>query len=140
MSCSTVLKEKGYRLTPQRRLILDILHQQSGHLTAEDIYAKIKDRLAGINISTVYRTLDLLENLGLVVRSEYDNGHIYHHAQVSHHHHLLCNRCGRITECSEELLAGLAKKVKQKYGFEADLHHHVFTGICDDCRKATRQG
>jgi len=138
MSCSVTLKQKGYRLTPQRRLILDILHSENSHLTADDIYARIKNQLNGVNISTVYRTLDLLENLGLVIRTEYENGHIYHHAEESHHHHLVCQKCGRVQECSEAVLVPLGIKLLREYGFEADLSHQVFTGICSGCRTPDR--
>lgn len=136
MSCSVTLKQQGYRLTPQRRLILEILHSENSHLTADHIYERIKNQLNGVNISTVYRTLDLLESLGLVIRTEYENGHIYHHAEESHHHHLVCQKCGRIQECSETILAPLRIKLVREYGFEADLSHHVFAGICSLCREA----
>ncbi len=125
-------------MTPQRRLILDILHSQNSHLTADDIYEKIKNHIAGVNISTVYRTLDLLEGLGLVVKSEYENGHIYHHAEEGRHHHLVCQECGQIQECTENSLLPLSLELKQKYGFEADLHHHVISGTCAKCHSATK--
>jgi len=133
MSCSKVLKEKGYRLTPQRRLILDILHNENNHLTAEAIYEKIKKQITGVNISTVYRTLDLLEKLGLVFKSEYENGHIYHHVEEGQHHHLVCDICGHTLQCSHTLIQSLGQKIRKQYGFEAELHHLVIIGTCSKC-------
>ncbi len=135
MSCHLVLKQKGYRMTPQRKLILDILHNENSHVTAEDIFTRIKSQLDGVNISTVYRTLDLLESLGLVVKSEFENGHIYHHAEEGHHHHLTCQLCGQVQECAEDVLESLGATLKIKYGFEANLNHLVISGICSKCAK-----
>jgi len=134
MSCNKILKAKGYRLTPQRRVILDILHQEGAHLTADDIYEQVKDKVAGVNRSTVYRTLELLESLGLTVKAELHGAHVYHHAEEGHHHHLKCRACGKVFELPEEALTALEKSLLEKQGFAADLHHHVITGLCSDCR------
>lgn len=134
MSCNTILKAQGYRLTPQRRIILDILHGEGAHLTAEAIYEQVKDKVEGVNRSTVYRTLELLKSLGLAVKAEIGGSHVYHHADEGHHHHLKCRKCGKVMELPEETLAVLQKSLLEKQGFAADLHHHVITGLCADCR------
>lgn len=134
MSCSTTLKEKGYRLTPQRRLILDILHNSGGHLTADDIYSRVQTRISGVNKSTVYRTLELLESLGLVVKGELDGSHVYHHAEEGHHHHLVCRCCSRVMNCDDDILLPLADSLLERHGFSAELSHHVIHGLCRDCR------
>lgn len=134
MSCTITLKEKGYRLTPQRRVILDILHETAAHLTAEDILNRVQARISGVNKSTVYRTLELLENLGLVVKSELDGRHIYHHAEEGHHHHLICRQCGWIMDCDEDMLLPLERTLLERHNFRADLHHHVIYGLCRACR------
>ena len=134
MSCNKVLRAKGYRLTPQRRVILDILHHEGAHLTADDIYEQVKDKVEGVNRSTVYRTLELLESLGLTVKAELHGAHVYHHAEEGHHHHLKCRACGKVIELPEEALTALEKSLLEKQGFAADLHHHVITGLCSDCR------
>jgi Fur family ferric uptake transcriptional regulator len=134
MSCSSILKDKGYRLTPQRRMILDIIHQANAHITAEDILVQIEDKIAGVNKSTVYRTLELLVNLGLVVKSELGGRKVYHHTDEGHHHHLVCKQCGQQLHCDEATLQPLKKSLKEKLGFEADLNHHVIYGICQECR------
>ena len=129
MSCSTVLKAKGYKLTPQRKVILDILHHTDAHITADDIYLQVKKRIPGVNRSTVYRTLELLESLELVVKSELGSSHVYHHAEEGHHHHLVCRNCGRVVDCDEDILIPLESKLAKEYGFTADLHHHVIQGV-----------
>ena len=134
MSCNNVLKAKGYRLTPQRRVILDILHHEGAHLTADALYEQVKEKVAGVDRSTVYRTLELLESLGLVVKAEIHGAHVYHHSEEGHHHHLKCRMCGKVVELPEEALATLEKSLLEKQGFAADLHHHVITGLCADCR------
>lgn len=134
MSCSATLKKLGYKMTPQRKVILDILHSDKSHLTAESIYNQVEAKIPGVNKSTVYRTLELLHDLGLVVRSEVGNEHIYHHSEDGHHHHLICSKCGKSIHCDEELLNQLGERLRKEYDFRADLHHHVIRGICEQCR------
>ena len=134
MSCSIILKEKGYRLTPQRRVILGILHGEGAHLTADAIYEEVKRKVAGVNRSTVYRTLELMESLGLVVKAELHGSHVYHHSEEGHHHHLKCRGCGQVVELPEESLSLLRQALLEKQGFAADLNHHVITGLCHHCQ------
>ena len=133
MSCSKTLREKGYKLTPQRRMILDILHQADSHLCAEDILAQIQSKVAGVNKSTVYRTLELLEKLGLVVKCELEGRMAYHHAEEGHHHHLVCRQCGRVVDCDESILKPLEDELVQELDFRPDLKHLVVYGLCSQC-------
>jgi Fur family ferric uptake transcriptional regulator len=135
MSCAIVLKQKGYKMTPQRRLIVEYLHDNSSHLTAEELIKFLETRAPGINKSTVYRTLDLLEESGCVVKSELDGRFIYHHAEEGHHHHLVCRECGRTINCNENIFAELKKSLKENLGFQADLKHVMINGICSACQK-----
>lgn len=138
MSCAITLKAKGLKLTPQRRLILDIIHDTQAHLTAEEILDYVQSRAPGVNKSTVYRTLELLEELGCVYKSELDNRFIYHHAEEGHHHHLVCQSCGKSIECTEDLFLPIESTINDRYGFKADLRHVVVSGFCMDCRAKTR--
>ncbi len=137
MSCAITLKSKGLKLTPQRRLILDIIHDTHSHLTAEKILDYVQSRAPGVNKSTVYRTLELLEELGCVFKSEIDNKFIYHHAEEGHHHHLVCRSCGRSIECNEDLFQPIDSTIHDKYGFKADLRHMVISGLCRNCQTKT---
>ena len=135
MSCATTLKGKGLKLTPQRRLIIDIIHDSEEHLTAEEILDYVQARLPGVNKSTVYRTLELLEELGCVFKNELGDRFIYHHAEEGHHHHLVCQICGRSIECNESLFLPVERALDEEYGFQADFKHMLINGICRDCRR-----
>jgi len=135
MSCITVLKEKGFKLTPQRRLILEYIHDHQSHLTAEDILKYLDSRAPGVDKSTVYRTLDLLEESGCVVKSEVNGHFIYHHTEDGHHHHLVCRSCGRTIDCHEDLFSDVANALSRQYGFQADLKHMMLSGTCRRCRE-----
>ena len=139
MSCTTTLREKGYKLTPQRRLVLDILHGYEGHLTAEDILDKVEAVAPGVDKSTIYRTLDLFEQLGLVVKSEHQGKYIYHHAEEGLHHHLVCRVCGKIMQCDTDVSEPLARDLLKRFGFQADLKHLVIHGVCASCRAEASQ-
>ena len=134
MSCNIKLKENGYKLTPQRRIILDIIHEANAHLTGDEICNRVQSRISGVNKSTVYRTLDLLENLGCVYKSEMDNRFVYHHADEGHHHHIVCRRCNTAIECDDHLFSSVEQELQKKYGFRVDFKHIVMTGLCRDCR------
>ena len=133
MSCITVLKEKGFKLTPQRRLILEFIHANESHLTAEDILRFVDARAPGVDKSTVYRTLDILEESGCVLKSEKGGRFIYHHAEEGHHHHLVCNGCNKTIDCDDDLFAPVEKSLREKHGFKTDFKHVVINGLCEEC-------
>ena len=135
MSCEITLKEKGIRLTPQRRMIVDIIHKKTEHLSAEDIIKYVQSRMPGVNKSTIYRTLELLEKNDCVFKSESASGTIYHHAEEGHHHHLICSKCGKTVECDESLFSSVEDTLSQKYGFQVDFQHMVISGLCQTCSK-----
>jgi Fur family ferric uptake transcriptional regulator len=134
MSCTKTLVEKGLKLTPQRRVIVDVLHEAEAYLTAEEIITYAQSRMAGIHRATVYRTLEILEEAGCVYRSRLSNRSVYYHAGERHHHHLVCSRCGKTIECDEEILAPVRKLVAEKYGFSVDFQHEVMNGLCERCK------
>lgn len=138
MSCAITLKKKGLKLTPQRRLIVDIIHDTTTHLTAEDIILHAQERMPGVNKSTIYRTLDILEEAGCVVKSELSDRSVYHHAEEGHHHHLICSRCGKTIECDENIFTGVKRSIKQRYGFSGDFKHMVLNGLCEECQNRNR--
>ncbi|MBA7503326.1 Peroxide operon regulator [subsurface metagenome] len=136
MSCHKVLQEKGFRLTPQRMLVIEALHRADGHISAEEIYEQLHSRYPYSNISTVYRTLELLKELNLVTETDFGDGRVrYHVAEKGHHHHLVCYRCGKITDLDESALYPLKDTLLHDYGFEADLRHLAIPGECSECRR-----
>ena len=136
MSCVETLKKKGLKLTPQRLLITEIIHDAHGHITAGEIISKVQEQMPGVNKSTIYRTLDILEGAGCVYKSEQGNEAIYHHDHEGHHHHLKCSRCGRTIAAEEGLFDSVQRSVQKKYGFQADFKHLIVTGLCGECRKS----
>jgi Fur family transcriptional regulator, ferric uptake regulator len=138
MSCLETLKEKGLKLTPQRRLIADIIHNAEGHITAEEIIAGVQAKMPGVNKSTIYRTLEVLEKAGCVYKSEADDQFIYHHAEEGHHHHLVCRNCGKTVNCGENLFAAVEKTLDEKYGFRVSFKHILISGLCKECKSAKK--
>lgn len=129
------LSQKGYRITPQRLMILKVINGASGHISAEEIYESIRQTYPGLNISTVYRTLELLKEIGLVTETDMGDGRVrFHSAGHEHHHHLVCSTCGQVIDLDEEMLFPLTTTLGEKYGFRADLHHMAIFGQCKNCR------
>jgi Fur family ferric uptake transcriptional regulator len=132
---SGVLHELGYRLTPQRIMILEAVGQADGHISAEDIYTQVRGQYPYMNISTVYRTLELLDKLGLVIKTDFGEGRVrYHPADKGHHHHLVCQKCGAIIDIDESTLARLQDVLFARYNFSASLRHVAIFGLCEKCR------
>jgi Fur family ferric uptake transcriptional regulator len=136
MSCHEVLREEGHRLTPQRMLVIDALHNADKHISAEELYRQLHSHYPYANISTVYRTLELLKKLDLVTETNFGEGRVrYHVAEKGHHHHLVCRSCGSIIDLEERALYPLKDTLFQRYGFDADLRHLAISGECRKCRR-----
>ena len=135
MSCFENLKERGYRLTPQRLMVLEALHEAEGHISAPDIFSRVRAKYPYVNKSTVYRTLQLLKELDLVTETELDGDTLYYHqADKGHHHHLICQKCGQAVEIDEDVFATLESTLREKYNFSADLKHLALRGHCLKCQ------
>ena len=130
------LSEQGYRLTPQRMMILSALENSDHHISAEEIYTQVVAKYSHVNISTVYRTLELLKRLGLVTETVLGGGRFrYHPADKGHHHHLVCQECGTIIDLDELVLSSLKSTLLREYKFSADLRHLAIFGRCANCSK-----
>jgi Fur family ferric uptake transcriptional regulator len=137
MSCVVTFKEKGFKLTPQRKLIMDIIHDNEAHLTAEKIIDHVQDRMPGVHKSTIYRTLEILEKAGCVYKSALGDKFIYHHPEEGHHHHLVCRKCGQSIDCDEDIFTPVEKLIGKEYGFHIDFKHVVMSGLCPECQRKT---
>ena len=130
------LQGLGYRLTPQRMMVLAAIEGSEDHISAEDIYSQIRAKYPRVNISTVYRTLELLESLGLVTETDLGEGRVrYHIAEKGQHHHLVCRKCGKTIDLGESVLLSLKDALRSRYDFEADLRHLAIFGHCANCQK-----
>ncbi|MEP6665307.1 MAG: Fur family transcriptional regulator [Nocardioidaceae bacterium] len=135
MELQETLRAKGYRLTPQRQLVLDAV-TELGHATPEEAFSWVIERASGVNISTIYRTLELLEEVGLVKHAHLSHGApTYHAAAAPEHVHLICRRCGRITEVAPDAVAPLLDQLRTDEGFVADVSHLTVFGECKECTK-----
>src|SRR5215472_11038835 len=135
------LRASGYRVTPQRQLVLEAVTRLE-HATPEEIYAEVKHTAVGVNVSTIYRTLELLEQVGLVTHTHLGHGaHRYHLAADSEHSHLVCRVCGTITELDPATAAvgSLVAALDDEYGFEVDVGHLTVFGLCARCRAPAGQ-
>lgn len=134
------LKKRGYKLTHQRRAIVDTIIENEGkHLTAEEIYDEVKKDCPEIGLATVYRTVLLLEDLKVVSRVDLSDGcsryELIHADEIHRHHHLICSSCHNIFEVQEDLLENLEHKIETAYHFKILNHSVTFYGLCDKCQK-----
>lgn len=128
------LRRRGLRWTPQRRLILDVVAGAEGHVTGAEFVDRCRARDPDTTPSTVYRTLDVLEELGYLAHSHAADGHEeYHVLPVSEHAHLHCSHCGGSWEISAAELAGLAETLRADRGFAVDVAHLTIAGRCQAC-------
>ncbi len=128
------LRQLGYRLTPQREMIIEAIAHAEGHLTAEEVSDLVKARTSAVNLATIYRTLDLLVEKGLATRADLWDGRVVY-ATIQHgpHIHLVCRQCGDVFNADHALLASLETALKKQYAFSADLKHLSIIGVCAEC-------
>lgn len=130
------LRARGYRLTPQRQLVLEAV-ASLGHATPDDIVTAVRRTASGVNISTVYRTLELLEELGLVTHTHLGHGPpTYHAATDDDHVHLVCRVCGTVSETAPGLVDGVVTELLKTEGFRADVGHLAIFGTCRACAES----
>jgi Fur family transcriptional regulator, ferric uptake regulator len=135
-SLAAVLRSRGLRLTAQRQLVLEAVYEL-GHATPDQVHAKVSATAAGVNITTVYRTLELLEELGLVTHAHLSHGApTFHAVGADQHVHLVCRSCGGVSEVSPGVLSQLSATLDMEHGFLVDIGHVALFGVCARCRKA----
>jgi Fur family ferric uptake transcriptional regulator len=133
------LRKAGKRLTPQRRLILDILSKADAHLDAQAIYEQARSQEARLSLATVYRTLSILKETGLVHELHLDDEH--HHYELAgkeDHSHLVCLGCGCVIEVDNAAFVEAAMAVGQAHGFDLTSAQIELTGYCRDCSSGQR--
>ena len=132
------LDRAGFRRTGQRRALAALITAQDGHFTAADLVAAARSARLGVGRATVFRTLDALEGLGLVERLDLPSGeHAYVACERSHHHHVVCSRCGRTAEIEDAGLRTVVREVTRRTGFRVDEHRLELFGLCSACQAAT---
>jgi Fur family ferric uptake transcriptional regulator len=131
------LRSSGKRLTPQRELILRAV-DQLGHATPDEVLVEVRKQSSAVNISTVYRTLEVLEELGLVRHAHLsDRAPTYHSVGDHEHFHLVCRNCHRVISVDPTVLEPLLARLRDDHGFSADIGHLTVFGRCDQCQEDT---
>lgn len=133
-------RENDLKLTPQRRAILDVLiDNPSKHLNPEDIYELVKRKYPDIGLATIYRTVQLFDDFGVVKKLNFGDGcYRYELSEDNehqhHHHHLICLKCGKVFEFEDDLLDNLEQKIKENNNFSVEDHVVKFYGYCENCQ------
>jgi Fe2+ or Zn2+ uptake regulation protein len=127
------LREQGYRLTPQRLAILDVLRNAHGHLTPAEIYQQVAQEIPGLTEATVYRTLNFLAEQGLVLVAHLGRGQLVYEFTEHDHHHLICRQCGGMQEIDHQELKELYEQFFDKTGYQINTIHSTFFGHCPEC-------
>jgi Fur family ferric uptake transcriptional regulator len=128
------LRAGGYRVTPQRQLVLEAVARLE-HATPEEICSEVRQTARGVNVSTVYRTLELLEQLGLVKHTHIHHGApSYHLADDAGHVHLVCRQCEQVIQVDQDAVGPLVVALEQSQGFQTDVGHLTVFGLCANCR------
>jgi Fur family ferric uptake transcriptional regulator len=140
------LHGRGYRLTMPRKAILEVLSDSDDHLSAEDIYLIVHGIYPAIGLTTVYRTLDLLVNMGVVFKFDFGDGRaryelMDHFSKKAHHHHLICTSCNTIIDYDDfineelDLIHKTEGSLSKKHNFQISGHMMQFYGLCDKCKR-----
>ncbi len=133
------LRQAGIRLTPQRALVLDVVYHGEGHLTADEVYARVRAQSPQVDLSTVYRNLLFLRQQGLIgeLRLEGQSARFEAVRTGHEHHHAVCTHCGAMIDLAPDDLSQLSDDLARKYGFAVNLVHLTLNGQCLACRLAT---
>jgi len=135
----SALKQQGWRMTPQRQLILEAIARSRGHISVDQVYRQVSEDYPDVNVTTVYRTLELLESLGFVRHTHFHGDRAqYQRTDEPAHQHLVCTACGRDQELDLSVLEPLHDELRRRYGFHADLSHTAIVGVCGACSAARR--
>ncbi|HEX9236098.1 MAG TPA: Fur family transcriptional regulator [Actinomycetota bacterium] len=129
-----LLRERGLRMTPQRRAIVAEIMRTDGHINPVSVSRRVQDHIPGVNASTVYRTLGLLERMGVLSHAHLESGPEYHRRAESDHVHLTCSSCGAEEALSIDEAAELKELILRQRRFHPDLTHFAISGRCEACQ------
>jgi Fur family ferric uptake transcriptional regulator len=131
-----LIRARGGRVTSARRQLLEAFFESPGHCTAEDLAAIVQRRSPDVHMSTIYRNLDELEQLGVIVHTHLGHGPATYHLASSPHGHLVCENCGATIEAPGEMFEPLARSARARFGFAIDPRHFAVLGTCRECANA----
>ncbi|CAN5373159.1 transcriptional repressor [soil metagenome] len=127
------MRDHGFRVTPQRQLILDAIYESGGHTTPEEIYERVHAKAPAVNLATIYRTVDFLRELRLITEMHYGGKTYYEIAGEAPHHHLVCRCCGHIEQIDHATVVGLFTRIEHEQQFKVETDHLALVGVCSNC-------
>jgi len=130
----SLVREHGGRVTSSRRLLLTALFEARGHRTAEELADAVQVLAPEVHISTIYRNLDELERLGVIVHAHLGHGPATYHLAAGAHGHFVCEDCGAMVEAPDDMFRSLSRAARTRFGFDIDPHHFAVLGRCRACR------
>lgn len=133
-----MVRARGGRVTTSRRLLVEALFSGGSHRTAEELAATVQDLAPDVHLSTIYRNLDELERLGVVIHAHLGHGPATYHLATEMHGHLVCETCGQMVEVDEDLFGPLADELRRRYGFAVNARHFALVGRCSACTSPPR--
>ncbi len=136
---AALMRERGFRVTPQRQLILDAICEGKGHTTPHEIYERVRVKVPVINRTTVYRNLDFLCDMRLVVATQIGREMFYEIAGENPHHHLVCRQCNKVEQIGHDTVKALFDKIEREQRFTVDMDHLALFGLCKKCRRTGAQ-
>jgi Fur family ferric uptake transcriptional regulator len=134
------LQKRGLRMTPQRRAIVAEVMKTRGHISPTALARKVQGDMPGVNASTIYRTLSVLEEAGVLAHAHLEGGAEYHRAEEAGHVHLTCSRCGAEDDLSLTEAEALQRLIRKHHAFEPDLTHFAISGLCASCQREIARG
>lgn len=136
---AALMRQRGFRVTLQRQLIMDAICEGGGHTTLKDIYDRVRVKAPALNRATVYRNLDFLCELRLVVAMQVGGRTVYEIAGEAPHHHLVCRKCNKVESIGHDTVKALFAKIEREQQFSVDMDHLALFGLCQHCRKAEQR-
>lgn len=127
------LRRNGFRVTPQRLAVLEVLHD-GGHLSPGEVYERVQKRMPGMTEATVYRTLEFLAENGIIFAARPESGHLAYELAGRSHHHLVCRACGMQVEIHPDLLTAALAGIERESGYCLETGHLTFLGLCPACQ------
>lgn len=130
------MRGHGFRVTPQRQLILEAIYESGGHTTPEEIYERVHAKAPAVNLATIYRTVDFLRELRLITEMHVGGKTYYEIAGEAPHHHLVCRRCGHVEQIDHTTVVGLFARIEEEQQFKVETDHLALVGLCKHCYDA----
>jgi Fur family ferric uptake transcriptional regulator len=135
-----LIRRRGFRVTPQRQLILEAVRAGKGHITPDQVYNRVSRKAPALNRATVYRNLEFLAEQHLITSTDVGSGgKVYEIASQEPHHHLVCENCGKAEQINHSIMQRAFKQIEREHGFKVTTSHLALFGLCQDCQSQVNE-